>query len=69
MRQMLKNRWLLLALWIVLTVLFAFNQPNLKQILNEKGETTIPDTVPSQVAAKNARQTWQCQGRFYSHCF
>lgn len=62
MKQMLKNRWILLGLWIVLTVLFAFNQPNLKQILNEKGETTIPDTVPSQVASQMLSKLGNAKG-------
>ncbi len=51
MRKMLKMRWVLLAIWVVVTVAFALNQPNLKQILNQKGQATISEDSPSLVAA------------------
>lgn len=52
MHKLLKHRWILLMLWIVITVIFAVNQPNLKQILNQKGEATIPDNEPSKIASQ-----------------
>ncbi|WP_026881532.1 MMPL family transporter [Clostridium akagii] len=51
MRKMLKIRWVLLAIWVVVTVIFALNQPNLKQILNQKGQATISEDSPSLLAA------------------
>ncbi|ADL53283.1 MMPL family transporter [Clostridium cellulovorans] len=52
MKKILKHRWVILSIWIVATILFTINQPNLKQILNEKGEATIPDTEASIIASK-----------------
>lgn len=52
MQKLLKHRYLVLAIWIVITVLFAMNQPNLKQIINQKGETTISDSEPSAIASE-----------------
>ncbi|WP_160674902.1 MMPL family transporter [Clostridium sp. C8-1-8] len=52
MRKMLKFRWVLLALWAVATVLFTINQPNLKQILNQKGQASISEDSPSKLASE-----------------
>jgi RND superfamily putative drug exporter len=52
MRKVLKYRWAILAAWIIAAILFTIFQPNLKQILNQKGEVTIGDNAPSQKAAK-----------------
>ncbi len=52
MRKILKYRWILLAVWLVATILFTINQPDLKQIINQKGETTISEDAPSRVASK-----------------
>ncbi len=51
MRKLLKIRWVLLAIWVVVTAIFALNQPNLKQILNQKGQATISEDSPSLLAA------------------
>ncbi|ERI92580.1 MMPL family protein [Clostridiales bacterium oral taxon 876 str. F0540] len=52
MKKILKHSWILLIVWIVVTVLFGLNQPNLKQILNQKGEATISDNEPSKIASQ-----------------
>ena len=52
MQKMLKNRRILLIVWIVIAILFAANQPNLKQIINQKGEATIPKNEPSEIASQ-----------------
>ncbi|MBI4857488.1 MAG: MMPL family transporter [Acetobacterium woodii] len=52
MQKLLKYRYLVLAIWIVVTILFAINQPNLKQIINQKGEATISDSEPSAIASE-----------------
>ncbi|MBL4932233.1 MMPL family transporter [Clostridium paridis] len=52
MRKILKLRWAVLAIWLVATVLFTIYQPNLKQILNQKGQATISEDSPSVVASK-----------------
>lgn len=51
MQKMLKYRWGLLITWLIITVLFAVNQPNLKQIINQKGEATISDNEASKIAS------------------
>ncbi|MBC7958643.1 MAG: MMPL family transporter, partial [Vallitaleaceae bacterium] len=51
MNKILKSSWVVLAIWIIVTVLFAVNQPDLKQIINEKGEATISQDLPSQKAS------------------
>jgi RND superfamily putative drug exporter len=62
MEKILKYRFLVLGLWIVLAVLFALNQPDLKQILNQKGEATIEDTEPSAVATQMLNQMGTASG-------
>ena len=52
MRKLLKVRWLLLAIWVIVTILFTVNQPNLNQILNEKGQASISENSPSKLAMK-----------------
>jgi RND superfamily putative drug exporter len=52
MQKILKHRWVLLIVWIIVTILFTVNQPNLKQIINEKGEATIPNNEPSVIASQ-----------------
>lgn len=52
MKKILKHRWILLIIWIVITILFTVNQPNLKQVINQKGEATISNSEQSQVATK-----------------
>lgn len=51
MRKMLKIRWILLAIWVIVTIAFTVNQPNLKKILNQKGQATISQSSPSILAA------------------
>ncbi len=52
MRKILKIRWLLLAVWVIVTVSFTINQPDLNKILNQKGQATISDNSPSKVATE-----------------
>ncbi|MDP4183079.1 MAG: MMPL family transporter, partial [Bacillota bacterium] len=52
MRKMLKYRWIILIIWLIVTVLFTINQPNLKQILNQKGQVSISNDSPSKIASQ-----------------
>jgi RND superfamily putative drug exporter len=52
MRKMLKIRWVLLTVWLIATILFTINQPNLKQILNKKGQASISENSPSKLASE-----------------
>ena len=52
MRKILKIRWVLLVVWIVVTVLFVINQPDINKILNQKGQASISENSPSKVATE-----------------
>ncbi|PJI07808.1 MULTISPECIES: MMPL family transporter [Clostridium] len=52
MQKLLKHRWKFFVLWIVIIAGSIIIQPNLKQILNQKGEATIPDNEASKIASK-----------------
>jgi len=52
MKKILKVRWLLLATWIIVTILCALNQPNLSKILNQKGQASISENSPSKLATE-----------------
>lgn len=52
MKKIIKFRWILLSAWVIVTILFAINQPNLKQILNQKGQVTISENAPSKLAGE-----------------
>lgn len=62
MRKLLRHRWGFLILWTIITIGFAINQPNLKQILNEKGEATIPENEPSVQASEMLDQLGSSKG-------
>ncbi len=62
MKSILKMRWALLAFWILATVLFAINQPNLKDILNHKSQAFISDESPSIVASKMLNKMGSAKG-------
>lgn len=52
MHKIIRYRWILLALWIIVTVLFVLNQPDIKSILGGKGEATLQEDSPSKVASQ-----------------
>lgn len=52
MKKILKFRFLLLAVWVVVTIMFTVNQPNLNKILNQKGQATISNNSPSKIATE-----------------
>lgn len=52
MKKILKVRYLLLAVWVLVTITFTLNQPNLNKILNQKGQASISDNSPSKVATQ-----------------
>ncbi len=51
MKTILKFRYPLLVLWIIITIGFALNQPNFKAVLNQKGQANISENSPSVVAS------------------
>jgi len=52
MQKILKVRWFLLAIWVIVTILFTLNQPNLSKILNQKGQASISENSPSKLATE-----------------
>jgi len=52
MSKILKIRWILLAVWVVVTATFTLNQPDLNKILNQKGQASISENSPSRVATQ-----------------
>lgn len=52
MRTMIRFRYLLLAVWVAVTVIFVLNQPDISSILGGKGEATLQEDSPSNVAGK-----------------
>jgi len=52
MKKILKVRWFLLSVWVIVTILFTVNQPNLNKILNQKGQASISENSPSKLATK-----------------
>jgi len=64
LRNMLKTRWALfiMLVWVIATVLFTINQPNLKQILNQKGQAFISENSPSQLASQMLNKMGTAKG-------
>ncbi|MBS4172319.1 MMPL family transporter [Bacillus sp. FJAT-49736] len=52
MRSIVKFRWLMLALWIVIAVVLAWKAPNMENLVREKGQITVPDGYSSTLASK-----------------
>ena len=50
MKNIIRFRYIILAVWVAVTVIFALNQPNLSSILGGKGEATLQEDSPSNVA-------------------
>lgn len=50
MKQIVKYRWAIIALWIVTALSLSLLSPNLQALVVEKGQLTIPDEYPSKQA-------------------
>ncbi|NLI68949.1 MAG: MMPL family transporter, partial [Bacilli bacterium] len=50
MKQIVKYRWAIIALWIVTALSLSLLSPNLQALVAEKGQLTIPDEYPSKQA-------------------
>ena len=62
MKKILKWHYPLLALWIIATVLFTLNQPNFKEVLNQKGQATISENSPSILASNVLNKIGNAKG-------
>src|SRR5699024_3462252 len=47
MKQIIRFRWLIAALWIVVTAALFILSPNLQDLVAKKGQITVPDGYPS----------------------
>lgn len=52
MKKILNSRYIILCLWVFAAVILTYFMPNLKAIINERGNATVPENYPSQVAQK-----------------
>lgn len=50
MRAIIKGRWLITILWIVLAAVLLITAPNMAQLTKEKGQISVPDGYPSSYA-------------------
>jgi RND superfamily putative drug exporter len=50
MRQIVKWRWLVLALWLAAAAGLVLTSPNLAELVREHGQITVPDGYPSVIA-------------------
>lgn len=50
MKTIIKGRWIILAIWVLAAVLLTVFQPDVNQILQQRGQTPVADSSPSAVA-------------------
>lgn len=50
MKKLIQFRYVLLAVWVAVTVFFVLNQPDISSILGGKGEATLKEDSPSNIA-------------------
>ncbi|GGH21454.1 MMPL family transporter [Paenibacillus segetis] len=51
MQKVIKWRWVILALWLVVTIVLAVFQPDVNAILRQRGQDPLKENSPSKVAA------------------
>lgn len=50
MKNIIKFKWAIIAIWIIAAIVLTIFMPNLNYIINERGNATIGESYPSQVA-------------------
>ncbi|MGE8206705.1 MMPL family transporter [Heyndrickxia sp. NPDC080065] len=50
MKMIVRFRWIIIALWIVVVGLLAWKAPNMEMLVREKGQIAVPDGYPSTLA-------------------
>lgn len=50
MKLIVRFRWIVLALWIIATILLVWKAPSMEHLVREKGQITVPDGYPSTLA-------------------
>jgi RND superfamily putative drug exporter len=52
MKKIIRFRWIVLLLWIVVTVVLMLKSPNMESLVREKGQINVPNGYPSSQAAE-----------------
>ncbi|WP_226667778.1 MMPL family transporter [Metabacillus litoralis] len=52
MRNVLKWRWILMVVWIIVAVMLTVFQPDVNKILHERGQDPLTDESPSKIASE-----------------
>lgn len=63
MRKIIKWRWQLLGIWLIVTTLLTVFQPDVNAILHERGQNPLPADNPAVVASKVLKEMTQSEGR------
>ncbi|EGD48491.1 MmpL domain-containing protein [Ruminiclostridium papyrosolvens DSM 2782] len=50
MKTIIKSRWAIFSIWLLATVLLTISQPDINSILQQRGQSPLPDNSPSVVA-------------------
>lgn len=50
MKTIIKSRWVIFSMWLLATVLLTISQPDINSILQQRGQSPLPDESPSVVA-------------------
>ncbi|HEU4963581.1 MAG TPA: MMPL family transporter [Bacilli bacterium] len=50
MKTIVKSKWFVLLLWLVVTVGLVLGAPNMEQLVRDKGQVTVPDGYSSSIA-------------------
>ncbi|MFS0656259.1 MMPL family transporter [Bacillus sp. 179-C3.3 HS] len=56
MRAIIKGRWLIAILWVVLAAVLFITAPNMAQLTKEKGQISVPEEYPSSYADQLLKQ-------------
>ncbi|MGC4378139.1 MMPL family transporter [Fictibacillus sp. Mic-4] len=56
MRGIIKARWLIVAVWVLVVALLVMTAPNMANLVREKGQIGVPDGYPSTDAQKLLNQ-------------
>jgi len=56
MKYVVRFRWLLLVFWVVMAAVLVWQSPNMEKLVREKGQITVPDGYPSELASEIKKQ-------------
>ncbi|WP_028777143.1 MMPL family transporter [Shimazuella kribbensis] len=62
MKKIISWRWPLLIIWLVMTLVLTIIQPNINDIMEERGQETVPKSSPSVVASDLLKEMSKSEG-------